>query len=314
MPSRAADGCPLPPSTSTRRSYSGPASSSSTAPDPTRRRAPGWRSCCSARGSRGSIRSRAGSARGWTWATPSSPCSRPSSPPLSRLQLDVLVGRGKRIAGDEAEAGLLEAPPHPRQEGELVDGGRHRPLVDELLDAVERGLAAGAVELGGLPAEEPVDVGIAAVGEGAARDSVRLEPRGGIPRRARENLDQVVELLVGDALVERGALEGAQLGADAHGLQVADDGLRRLDGGHVAVVVPGVEAGGIAGRGDELPGAGGVEDGSGGRPEELGGARHDAVREPREAERAGVVDGAAVDGEVGRLPQAAIVPRRLRLP
>jgi hypothetical protein len=89
------------------------------------------------------------------------------------------------------------------------------------------GLALGPVELSGLLPEEAVDLGIPPVGEGAAGDRVRLEPRGRVARRAGKDLDQVAELLVGDALVEGRPLERAQLGADTDGLEV-DDGLRRV--------------------------------------------------------------------------------------
>ena len=83
---------------------------------------------------------------------------------------------------------------------------------------MEDRLALGAVELGRLLAKEPVDVRVSAVGELPARDHVGLETRGGIAEGAADDLDEVLQLLVRDALVEGGALERAELGAYSHGL------------------------------------------------------------------------------------------------
>ena len=57
-------------------------------------------------------------------------------------------------------------------------------LVDELLDAVQERLALLAVQLARLLLEQPVDVGVAAVGVGAARDDEGLEPGGRVAERA----------------------------------------------------------------------------------------------------------------------------------
>src|SRR5215470_13900656 len=70
------------------------------------------------------------------------------SPSLS-LELHVLVGRGEAEGRDEAEPGLLHAWAHAVDEGEVPDGNEHHPLVDELLHAMQDGLALGAILLGG---------------------------------------------------------------------------------------------------------------------------------------------------------------------
>src|SRR4029453_418757 len=64
------------------------------------------------------------------------------------------------------------------------DRREHRLVVDELLDAVQRCLAALAIELGALLAEEPVDVGIAAVHVGAAPATNASSRVGALPNAA----------------------------------------------------------------------------------------------------------------------------------
>src|SRR5947208_16817429 len=97
--------------------------------------------------------------------------------PLSlRLELHVFIRTGERKAGDEPEPRLL----HPRSEAahrrELPDRREHRLLVDELLDAMQRCLAALAIELGRLLPGQPGDVGVAAGTVRAARHDEALEP------------------------------------------------------------------------------------------------------------------------------------------
>src|SRR5499426_4697284 len=95
--------------------------------------------------------------------------------PSLRLELHVFVRAGERKASDEPEPRLFDARPEAAHRSELPDRGEHRLVVDELLDAVQRRLAPLAVELGRLLSEEPVDVGIATVHEGAAGDHEGLE-------------------------------------------------------------------------------------------------------------------------------------------
>jgi hypothetical protein len=66
--------------------------------------------------------------------------------------------------------------------------------VDELLDAVQRGLAPLRVEIARLLQEEPVDVGIASVDVGAARGDERFDSRGGVAEGAAAALDEALEL------------------------------------------------------------------------------------------------------------------------
>src|SRR5262245_41175387 len=63
----------------------------------------------------------------------------------SSLQREILVGRREQIAGDQPEPRLGDAGAVAIQDGDLVDGREHGPLVDELLDAMEDGLAPLAI-------------------------------------------------------------------------------------------------------------------------------------------------------------------------
>src|SRR5215470_14212716 len=150
---------------------------------------------------------------------------------LLRLELQILVGRREGVAGDEPEPGFVDAPADAVDEGQLVHRRDHRLLRHELLHAMEQHLALGAIQLAGLLAKQAVDVGVSAVGELAPGDHVGLEPGGGVAEGAADDLHEVLQLLVGDALVERRALERAELGADADTLQIADHRLGRVGRG-----------------------------------------------------------------------------------
>src|SRR5215813_11156274 len=118
-----------------------------------------------------------------------------------RLELHVLVRAGEGKAGDEAQPRLF----HPRAEtahgGELPDRREHRFVLDELLDAMERGLAALPVELGRLLPKEPVDIGIAAVHVRATRHYEGLEPGRRVAERGTRAEHKVLEGLLDLALV-----------------------------------------------------------------------------------------------------------------
>src|SRR5947208_2254218 len=69
--------------------------------------------------------------------------------------------------------------------------------------------ASFLVHLGGLIAEERVDVRVAAVRAYPARDHERLDPRRGVAGRAAPDANQMLELLLLVRLVERRALHRA---------------------------------------------------------------------------------------------------------
>src|SRR3989442_12405158 len=118
---------------------------------------------------------------------------------------------------------------HPRSESthrrQLPDRCEHRLVVDELLNAMERRLATLPVELGGLLAKEPVDVGIAFVLVGSTRGHERLDPRGRVPERRTRAQDEILELLLDLSLVVRRPLERPELHANTGGLQIIGHGL-----------------------------------------------------------------------------------------
>src|SRR2546425_12561211 len=153
--------------------------------------------------------------------------------------------------------------PTPLTKASSVHRRDHDLLGHELLDAMQHGLALGAVELGRLLAEEAVHVRVSTVRELPTRDRVGLEPGGGVPERAADDLDEVLELLLGDALgdalVEGGELERTQLGPNPHTLEIADHRLGRIGGRHVAEILAGIEASGVTGFGEQPLGTGGIE-------------------------------------------------------
>src|SRR5207244_8089683 len=86
------------------------------------------------------------------------------------------------------------------------------------LDPVQDGLALLSVRLCGLLAEEPVDVGIAAVGEHALADHERLDAGGGVPEGGAALAMKVLELLLLIRLDDGGPLHRSQLDADTYGM------------------------------------------------------------------------------------------------
>src|SRR6266508_6020677 len=103
---------------------------------------------------------------------------------LFPFELEIFVGRRVGVVRDQPEAMDGRARAHAVEEGWLDHAREHRALVDHLLDLVEELMAHPRVHLVGLLGEEPVDVGVGAVGIAATRDGVDLDAGGGIARRA----------------------------------------------------------------------------------------------------------------------------------
>src|SRR5688572_27957210 len=122
-------------------------------------------------------------------------------PPLFGLQLHVFVGT--------REPRLLHARPHAAHGGELPARREHHLVLSELLDLLEHRLAPLAVHLDRLVAKEPGDVGIAAVGVGAAAADEGVDARLHDAERAAAALDDAPQLLLAVALEERRPLERA---------------------------------------------------------------------------------------------------------
>src|SRR5438132_8885002 len=234
--------------------------------------------------------------------------------PSSRLELQILVGSGVSVVRDQAQPGLRHPRSHTVQEGGLEERSEHRLLVHELLDPVEDGLALLAVRLGGLLAEEPVDVGVAAVGVHALADHEGLDASGGVAEGGAALAMEVLELLLLIRLDDGGPLHRSQLDADTYGPQGVADELG--DGGvhQVRRDLAGIEAVRVACLREEplrLLRIIGIERRG---PDELEGDRNDAPRDLREAEVLRLIDGLAIDGVVGRQPHAPIRPGGLGVP
>src|SRR5215471_16298750 len=100
----------------------------------------------------------------------------------------------------------------------LQDRYVDRPFINELLDLVQRRRAFPAVEFDRLLLVESIDVGIAAIGLGAAFDDKSFQSGGGVAQGGVAVLDDGLELLVDVASEEGSTLERPEPGADAHRL------------------------------------------------------------------------------------------------
>src|SRR5882724_2036282 len=94
------------------------------------------------------------------------------APLLCSLDRDVLVGPGVSEGRDKVEPRLADAWSICVEEGELPDRRVNRLLVDELLYLVQDRRAPAVVQLGCLFLEQFVDVGVVAIGIGAALDDI----------------------------------------------------------------------------------------------------------------------------------------------
>src|SRR5580765_5440610 len=65
---------------------------------------------------------------------------------LSRLERDVFVGRGPRVAADQPYHRLADPRPGAGEPSQLPDRCGDHPFVNELLDLVQQRLALGMIE------------------------------------------------------------------------------------------------------------------------------------------------------------------------
>src|SRR5437660_11473882 len=178
---------------------------------------------------------------------------------LPLLELQILAGRGIRIALDQSGAGDLDARGDAPDEALLEDRRHQRLIGDDLLDLMEQGFALLSIELLGLLLEEVVDLGQRAVRIEAALGEERLEPRRRVAGRAGRADQEPLQLLLVPGGHERRALHCAHPGADPDALEIAADGLGQRRVGRERREVTRVEAVGIARLGQELLGALGIE-------------------------------------------------------
>src|SRR5881296_3873351 len=115
------------------------------------------------------------------------------------------------------------------------------------------------IELGGLLAEEPVDVGIDSVRVGPARGHEGVDPRGGVSGDAADGVDETLQLLLAEGVQHRGALNRTELRPYPGRLQIVEHRFGGAAHRGVAPEVAALEALGIAGFREELPGARRIE-------------------------------------------------------
>src|SRR5207245_4241826 len=134
-----------------------------------------------------------------------------------------------------------------------------------------------SVALRGLLPEEAVDVRVASVRVGAARDGEGLQAARGVPEVAAEDVDDVLR----ERLEEGCPLERTESEPDSYRLEIGDDGLGPRRDLEVAEVVACVEAARVPGLGEELPGPGGVVRIDGWPPVEIVARQDDATGDTR---------------------------------
>src|SRR5213594_20166 len=139
----------------------------------------------------------------------------------SLLQPHVFDGRRPRVRIDQHQSGLRHLGADPARPDVIVDGSEPHPLVKQALDLVERRLALLAVGLPGLLLEERVDVGVAAVGEGAVTRHCLRHPRRGVAVNRVDADADPTQLLRGQRRIEGSALHGPDPRLDAHRREVS---------------------------------------------------------------------------------------------
>src|SRR5439155_15381852 len=230
------------------------------------------------------------------------------------LQLQILVRRRIRVAPDQTDTRLLEPWTDAPGERQLVDRDVRHPIVEDLLDLVDQGLALLHVDLARLTLEQILYLGNDARAVDAVLADVRFEPHRRVAACPGDADDHALELLLAPRRGEGGPLHGPDTRLDADGLKVGRERLAHRGVGRPRVEVAGVEAAGIAGFGQELLRPRRIE----GRwlegLRELERARDDAAGRLRKSERLGLVERLPIDGVTGGQPHAPVVPRRLRIP
>lgn len=132
--------------------------------------------------------------------------------PLRALDRSVFVGRAVRETGDPAEPRFSDPWPDALQDDVLQDRHVDRTLVHYLLDLVEDRRAFPAVEFDRLLLVESIDIGIAAIGLGAAFDDKSFQSGRGVAKGGIADLDDILEFLVEVSLEKPRSLERPQPG------------------------------------------------------------------------------------------------------
>ena len=183
-----------------------------------------------------------------------------------------------------------------------------------LLDPVEERLALLDVALARLLLEHVVDVGIPAVGVGALGADELRDPAGRVARVADRGHEHAAQLLFPPCGVEGGALHRPHLHPDADRVEVVQRRLRHRGEPGNRHELAGVEPVRIPGLGEELLGLRRIVGRRLDLQREVHDARHDDPGRRAKAQTGGLVRRLAVEGQVHCLPQALVVPGRLRVP
>src|SRR6516162_8931073 len=235
----------------------------------------------------------------------------PAGRALGALDRNVLEGRGVWKAWDRPERGMADPGPGAVEKAELPDRREHHLLVDELLHLSEDRTALFLVEFVGLLRIERVDVGVAAIGEGAALDGERGHPGRRIAERAARAADRPAAVLLAGVRGDKpGALDRLQCSADAHCLEIVDADLADVGVGRVDVERPRVEAARVAGGGQEFFGLVRVVHGWWRLPKILERVGHQGVvGDLAIAEKQSLTHPLAVERQIGSLTYPHVVPR-----
>src|SRR5882672_4164401 len=192
------------------------------------------------------------------WSTPASfnpsdaTVTRSSMPPSFLLETNVFERRRPRIRIDQHQRRLLDPGADAARPDILVDRRDPDPVVDDLLDLVQERLALLPVGFSRLLSVERVDVGIAAVGEGAVARVDLRHPRGGVAIEGARADAHPFELLRRHRRQIGPALHGPHLQLDTDGAQIPDDRLAQREIGWKLVQLAGIESVGVPGFGQEL--------------------------------------------------------------
>src|ERR1051325_1206880 len=152
------------------------------------------------------------------------------------LDREVLERRGVSKTGDLTKPGLADPRANPVQKTELPDRRIDRFLVNELLHLGQHRCAFFVIEFVRLLGIGRVDIGIAAIGEGAILDDKRGEPRRGVAKGAARTLDNALRVfLAGISGEEAGPLDRFELGANSDLAEIVDRDLGHVRGRAIAI-------------------------------------------------------------------------------
>src|SRR5262249_38923254 len=223
-------------------------------------------------------------------------CSYPASTTTSALetsrplQTHVLIWSGKVEKRVQTDSWLFDPWSHPVQGGWFEDRCVHDALMHQPLDLMEQRLPTLAVALTRLLHEQVVEVRVSAIGIRGPADDEGLDPRRGVAQGPRGIGDEPLQLLRPPDVEKGRPLQRPHAGANARRRQRIGDGFAHGGERRERREVPGIEATGVASRGQEALGLREVIRIVLDAQRELQDARNDRSRETRVAQAFRVVD------------------------